>query len=52
MVSGEAEKERVVEAIRAGISDYLIKPFDPETLLAKLGKFVDLTRPTTPVLPA
>ncbi len=48
MVSGEAEKERVIEAIRAGITDYLIKPFDSETLLAKLGKFVELGRPRTP----
>ena len=45
MVSAEAEKERVIEAIQAGITDYLIKPFDPQTLLAKLGKFVEMTRP-------
>src|SRR5262249_49703808 len=28
MVTGESEKERVVEAIKAGVTDYLIKPFD------------------------
>ena len=28
MVTAESEKERVIEAIRAGITDYLIKPFD------------------------
>ena len=44
MVTGESEKERVIEAIRAGITDYLIKPFDAETLRAKLGRFVALTR--------
>ena len=48
MVTGESEKERVIEAIQAGITDYLIKPFDAETLLAKLGKFVECDRPKTP----
>jgi two-component system chemotaxis response regulator CheY len=52
MVSAEAEKERVIEAIQAGITDYLIKPFAPETLLAKLCKFIDLTHPPAAVLPA
>ncbi len=40
MVTGESEKERVVAAIRAGVTDYLIKPFDPAALQAKLEKFV------------
>ena len=40
MVTGESEKGRVVEAIRAGVTDYLIKPFDTDTLQAKLEKFV------------
>jgi two-component system chemotaxis response regulator CheY len=47
MMSGESEKERVVEAIHAGISDYLIKPFDTAALLAKLGKFTDMASPKT-----
>ncbi len=41
MMTAESEKERVLEAIRAGITDYLIKPFDSDALLAKLGKFVE-----------
>jgi two-component system chemotaxis response regulator CheY len=41
MVTAESEKQRVVEAIRAGVTDYLVKPFDSEALLAKLGKFVE-----------
>jgi len=52
MVSAESEKERLIEAIRAGITDYLIKPFDAETLLAKLVKFVELTRSEMSVLRA
>jgi two-component system, chemotaxis family, chemotaxis protein CheY len=45
MVTGESEKEKVVEAIRAGVTDYLIKPFDNETLQAKLQKFVEWFQP-------
>jgi len=52
MVSAEAEKERVIEAIQTGITDYLIKPFDSETLLAKLGKFVEMARPKAHVVRA
>ena len=40
MVTTEAEKSRVVEAIQAGVSDYLVKPFTADTLREKLGKFV------------
>lgn len=39
MVTTEAEKSRVVEAIQAGVSDYLVKPFTAETLREKLEKF-------------
>ena len=38
MVTTEAEKSRVVEAVQAGVSDYLIKPFTAETLQQKLEK--------------
>ena len=47
MVTGESERDRVIEAIHAGITDYLIKPFDTQTLLAKLGRLVELTAPKT-----
>lgn len=39
MVTTEAEKSRVMEAIQAGVSDYLVKPFTADTLRAKLEKF-------------
>lgn len=39
MVTTEAEKSRVLEAIQAGVSDYLVKPFTADTLRAKLEKF-------------
>jgi two-component system chemotaxis response regulator CheY len=32
MVTTEAEKARVVEAIKAGVNNYVVKPFTPESL--------------------
>lgn len=39
MVTTEAEKARVLQAIQAGVSDYLVKPFTADTLREKLNKF-------------
>lgn len=36
MCTTEAEKERVVAAAKAGISGYVVKPFDAKTLLEKV----------------
>ena len=36
MVTGKAERADVLEAIRAGVTDYLLKPFSPGSLEAKL----------------
>lgn len=38
MITTEAEKGRVLQAIQAGVSDYLVKPFTAETLREKLEK--------------
>ncbi|HID22455.1 MAG TPA: response regulator [Planctomycetaceae bacterium] len=40
MITTEAERARVVSAISAGVSDYLVKPFTPEALEAKLRRWV------------
>jgi len=40
MVTTEAEKEKVIEAIKSGANDYLIKPFNPKDIQAKLEKFL------------
>lgn len=40
MVTTESEKSRVVEAIQAGVTDYLAKPFTAETLKEKLEKHI------------
>lgn len=39
MVTTEGEKSRVLEAICAGITDYLVKPFSADVLREKLAKF-------------
>ncbi len=38
MVTAEAEKEKVVEAIKAGVSSYVVKPFTAEVLKEKMDK--------------
>ena len=38
MITTEAEKGRVLQAIQAGVSDYLVKPFTADTLREKLDK--------------
>ena len=40
MITTEAESSRVKEAIVAGVTDYLAKPFENDTLRAKLDKLV------------
>jgi two-component system chemotaxis response regulator CheY len=41
MVTAEAEKEKVVEAIRAGVSNYVVKPFTAEVLKEKMDKIFE-----------
>lgn len=36
MATTEAEKSRVLEAIRAGVNNYVVKPFTPEALMEKV----------------
>lgn len=40
MCTTEAEKEKVIEAIKTGANDYLVKPFNPKDIQTKLGKFL------------
>ncbi len=42
MVTAEAQKENVLEAVKAKVSNYIVKPFTAETLAEKIDKiFVD-----------
>jgi len=36
MITTEAEKSNVVEAIKAGVNNYIVKPFTPATLKTKI----------------
>jgi two-component system chemotaxis response regulator CheY len=36
MATTEAEKARVLDAIRAGVNNYVVKPFTPESLMEKV----------------
>ena len=43
LITTEAEKTRVVEAVQAGASGYVIKPFETEGLRKTLERFVGVT---------
>jgi two-component system chemotaxis response regulator CheY len=40
MVTTEAEKARVIEAIKAGVNNYVIKPFTPEVLSQRIEETI------------
>lgn len=40
MVTAEAKKENIVEAVQAGVNNYIVKPFTAETLKEKLEKVI------------
>jgi two-component system chemotaxis response regulator CheY len=41
MVTTEAEKARVVEAIKAGVNNYVVKPFTADTLGGKIKQTLE-----------
>ncbi len=40
MVTAEAQKQNVIEAVQAGVSNYVVKPFTAEQISDKLGKIL------------
>lgn len=46
LVTAESEQEQILEAAKAGVSDYIVKPFNAATLKAKLEKVYQKTSPT------
>jgi two-component system chemotaxis response regulator CheY len=38
MVTAEAKRENILEAVKAGVSSYIVKPFTAETINEKLKK--------------
>jgi two-component system chemotaxis response regulator CheY len=41
MVTAESEQSNVVTAIKAGVSNYIVKPFTPDALKAKIEKILN-----------
>ena len=41
MVTAEAEKDHVIEAIKAGVDNYIVKPFTAATLKEKIDKVIE-----------
>ncbi len=47
MITAQRETEQVVEGLRAGANDYLLKPYAPDEMLARVGALVrsrDMTK--------
>jgi two-component system chemotaxis response regulator CheY len=40
MVSAQSDRQHVMKAIKAGISDYLLKPFDANVLWSKVSRLI------------
>jgi CheY-like chemotaxis protein len=40
MITGHSEKHMVVDSLKAGAADFVVKPFDKATVLAKLRKLI------------
>jgi len=38
MVTAEAQKDNIIEAVKLGVSSYIVKPFTAETVNEKLNK--------------
>ena len=38
MVTAEAQKDNIIEAVKSGVSSYIVKPFTAETVSEKLNK--------------
>ncbi len=41
MVTAEAEKDKVIEAIRSGVNNYVVKPFTAEVLKEKMDRIFE-----------
>lgn len=46
LISGYSESERILEALRTGASDYIVKPCDEEELIARVERTLSQQHPT------
>lgn len=41
MITAESEKEKIIKAVHAGVTDYIVKPFTAKTLQEKITKIFE-----------
>jgi len=46
MLTIQTDKDRAIDAIRAGVNDYVVKPFTPEMLLDRVHQTLRKSRKT------
>jgi len=51
MLTAESGRENVIHIARLGVRDYLVKPFQAEQLIEKLGRIVKLQKKETAAAP-
>lgn len=47
LVTAESEQSQIIEAAKAGVSEYVVKPFNAATLKAKIERVYAKTHPST-----
>lgn len=47
LVTAESEQAQIIEAAKAGVSEYVVKPFNAATLKAKIERVYAKTHPAT-----
>lgn len=45
MITAESEQSNIVDALKAGVSEYVVKPFNPQLLKTKIEKVYAKTQP-------
>jgi two-component system chemotaxis response regulator CheY len=48
LVTAESEQKHILEAAKAGVSDYVVKPFNSATLKAKMERVYAKHHPSAP----
>jgi two-component system chemotaxis response regulator CheY len=46
MVTAEAKRDQIIEAVQAGVNGYIVKPFTAQTLKEKLDKIFERSEST------
>jgi DNA-binding response OmpR family regulator len=49
MVTGHSDKENVIACLKAGCNEYIVKPFNRETVIRRLTKLNIIDSPNPPL---